>query len=361
MRTSTTALPPRIIVVCPVYRDGEAFAELRRRVRTTLAGLPGVGTVRFVATDDTAGADDDLQAMADASTTILTPPYNLGHQGAIVFALRELVAGLGPDDIVVTMDSDGEDRPEDLPALLAPLLAQPDDPHLVSVAQRTHRKEGPAFRLSYVAFKLMFRVLTGTVVRSGNFAAMRGALVVASIGHPCFDQCYSSSLISLPFRRHDVPLARGTRYSGRSRMSFFKLVTHGMHMLMPFLERIAVRCLLLGMAGLALGLAGLGVLVVSLTVGAPAVPSWLGEAITIVVLSSVIGLLTALTLFATAARSRAQSVRVLHSESPLGLRQNGGGVRGAGASGVGAVQASRDLTPQPAPQRPDPTAGASET
>lgn len=349
MSTPTPAVPTRIVVVCPVYRDGEAFAELRRRVQATLAGLPGVGDVQFVATDDTAGEDTNLRALADASTTILTPPYNLGHQGAIVFALRELVSHLTPDDIVVTMDSDGEDRPEDLPDLLAPLLAQPGDPHLVALAQRTHRKEGPAFRLSYVAFKLLFRVLTGTVVRSGNFAAMRGALVVASIGHPSFDQCYSSSLISLPFRRRDVPLARGTRYSGRSRMSFFKLVTHGMHMLMPFLERIAVRCLLLGMAGLALGLSGLVFLAVGLLSGAWDVPPWLAEAVTIVVLSSVVGLLTALTLFATAARSRAQSVRVLHSESPLGVRHNGGGgVVGGVGPGMSVLG-------------PDPAAGRSET
>jgi hypothetical protein len=178
-----------LVVVCPVFRDAEAFAELRRRIRAAVAGLGGVQDVRFVATDDTAGEDADLRAMADTSTSILTPPYNLGHQGAIVFALRELVPDLGDLDIVVTMDSDGEDMPEDLPAILAPLLNAPNDLHLVSVAQRTHRKEGPTFRLSYVAFKLMFRVLTGTVVRSGNFAAMRGPLVVATIGHPCFDQC----------------------------------------------------------------------------------------------------------------------------------------------------------------------------
>lgn len=310
----------RIWVVSPVYRDAEAFGQLRQRVRETLAAVAASRPVQFVAVDDTAGEDTRLHAMQDATTRVLTPPYNLGHQGAIVFALRELVPLLAPDDIVVTMDSDGEDRPEDLPALLAPLLDGALDRHLVAVAQRTHRREGAAFRLSYVAFKLMFRVLTGTVVRSGNFAAMRGALVAASIGHPCFDQCYSSSLISLPFRRRDVPLARGTRYAGQSRMNTFKLVTHGMHMLMPFLERIAVRCLVVGGAGLVLGLIGLLTLAAGLARGG-GMPPWFGASVTILGLSSVIGLLTALTLFATAARSRAQSVRVLHTESPMGARK----------------------------------------
>lgn len=306
----TAARPaPRVFVVCPVYRDAEAFVELRRRVEQALADLPGVGRVSFVATDDTAGEDPAIRAVAGERTRVLTPPYNLGHQGAIVFALRELAPSLAPDDFVVTLDSDGEDRPEDLPALLAPLLESPDDLHLVAVARRTRRQERLAFRLAYLAFKLVFRVLTGTVVRSGNFAALRGALVRASIGHPSFDQCYSSSLISLPFRRRDVPLARGTRYAGESRMGVFKLVTHGMHMLMPFLERIAVRCLLLGGVGLAVGVAGLAGLLANAFAGAPRLPGWFAPLVVVDLLGSVIGLLTSLTLFATSARAKAQSVR----------------------------------------------------
>lgn len=312
---------PRVFVVCPVYRDARAFVELRRRLIDALAGFAVPRDLRFVAVDDTAGEDTEMAAVADARTEVITPPYNLGHQGAIVFALRELVPSLAPDDVVVTLDSDGEDRPEDLPALLTPLVEHLDDLHLVALARRTRRKEPFGFRLSYLAFKLVFRVLTGTVVRSGNFAAMRGALVKASIGHPSFDQCYSSSLVSLPFRRRDVPLPRGTRLAGESRMNFFKLVTHGMHMLMPFLERIAVRCLLVGGAGLGLGAAGLALLLLNTLAGVPPLPGWLAPLVVIDLLGSVIGLLTSLTLFATSARAKAQSVRVLHSEPGVAQRQ----------------------------------------
>ena len=316
MLAPATDRPPRLFVVCPVYRDAPAFTELRGRVRQVLSGRNAPGELRFVVTDDTAGEDAELAAMRDGQTAVLVPPYNLGHQGAIVYALRELAPTLRPDDVVVTMDSDGEDRPEDLPALLAPLLERREDLLLVSVARRTSRQESFAFRVSYLAFKAVFRLLTGVVIRSGNFAAMRGALVVAAIGHPCFDQCYSSSLISLPFRRRDVPLARGARYSGRSRMGFIRLVTHGMHMLMPFLDRIAVRCLL---ASAVVGAAAAASLVTILT-AADVAPLWSpGVAVTLLV-SAGFGVFAALTLFATASRSRAQSVRVLHSEQILGRR-----------------------------------------
>src|SRR5690606_15473228 len=314
MSSPVPETPPRCWVVCPVYRDSDAFGELRRRVRAALAPLAGVGDVRFVAVDDTAGEDVRLHAMQDESTRVLTPPYNLGHQGAIVFALREIAADVAPADIVVTMDSDGEDRPDDLPALLKPLLDVPDDLHLVSIARRTQRQEDPLVRLAYLAFQALFPVLAGTGVRSGNFAAMRGALVRATIGHPCFDQCYSSSLVALPFRRREVPLARGNRFSGESRMDAFRLVTHGMHMLMPFLDRIAVRALLASAVGLALGVLMLLVVLAGRLAGQMP-PAWLGTAAAFIVLASILGGLTALILFATAARARAQSLRVLHTET----------------------------------------------
>lgn len=320
MPVALTSTRPRLTVVCPVYRDAAALAELRRRIRALVTALPGIGVVRFVVTDDTAGEDEALWAMRDAETHVLVPPYNLGHQGAIVFALRELTPTLEPDELVVTMDSDGEDRPEDLPTLLAPLLDNPDDPFLVAVARRTRRQEALAFRVAYLVYKALFKVLTGVVVRSGNFAAMRGALVVAAIGHPCFDQCYSASLISLPFRRHDVPIARGTRYSGRSRMGLFRLVTHGMHMLMPFLDRIAVRCLLLsaivGAVAALLLAAGLG----AWLTGVP-VRGWAAAWVATLLVAAAFGVLASLTLFAAAARSRAQSVRVLHTEQSLATRR----------------------------------------
>jgi hypothetical protein len=329
MTASTVPASPRLVIVCPVYRDAAAFAELRRRVQRVAAELASVSEVRFVVTDDTAGEDDALAAMRGRDTEVLVPPYNLGHQGAIVFALRELAPLLRPDDIVVTMDSDGEDRPEDLPALLAPLTDDADDLFLVAVARRTRRQEALVFRLSYLVFKAVFKLLTGVVVRSGNFAAMRGALVVAAIGHPSFDQCYSSSLISLPFRRRDVPIARGTRYSGQSRMGFIKLVTHGMHMLMPFLERIAVRCLLLSSMAGGLTLAAIVVFAAALMLGNGVPGAWVDQTVFVRWAPLLIGLLVAagfgvmgaLTLFAAAAPARARSVRVLHAEHSLGARR----------------------------------------
>ena len=232
---------PKIWIVCPCYFDAPLFVKVREEAIAALGTLPG--GLGFLLVDDSAGLDPEIDALLAgfADVSVVRPPYNLGHQGALVFALRHTGSRIALDDIVVTMDSDGEDRPGDLPAMIAPLLRNQARLDLVVVARRTGRTETLAFRAMYLCFKCFFRIATGTVIRNGNFAAYRGWFLKDIIHHPHFDQCYSSSIISLPLNIEAVPIPRGRRYLGKSKMGFWGLSTHGIRMLMPFTERIAVR------------------------------------------------------------------------------------------------------------------------
>jgi polyisoprenyl-phosphate glycosyltransferase len=225
-------------IVSPMLHDTTSFLRVRDEV---LAGCAPVdGPVRFVVVDDSAGSDrevDQLRSLDDVD--VLTPPFNLGHQRAIVFGLRRIADDVAPDDVVVTMDSDGEDQPGDVPRLVAALT----DRTALVVAERTERSESLPFRLMYVCFRLLFRLLTGAAVRSGNFAAQRGDSLVTTIGHPSFDLCYSSTLLTLRRPMAQVPCARGVRFAGHSRMNKHSLIAHGIRMMLPFSERIAVRLL----------------------------------------------------------------------------------------------------------------------
>lgn len=221
-------------VVSPMLNDTTSFLRVRDEVSALCPGA------RFVVVDDSAGSDrevDQLRTFDDVD--VLTPPFNLGHQRAIVFGLRRIAAEVGDDDVIVTMDSDGEDQPADVPRLVAALTEHT----ALVVAERTERTESLSFRLMYVCFRFLFRLLTGTSVRSGNFAAQRGHSLVTTIGHPSFDLCYSSTLLTLRRPMTKVPCARGVRFAGRSRMSRHSLIAHGIRMLLPFSERIAVRML----------------------------------------------------------------------------------------------------------------------
>jgi hypothetical protein len=231
-------------VFTPVYRDVRSFRILRERLLEQLAGSGEGGEVRFVAIDDTAGQDPEVETLRDcADVTVLQPPFNLGHQRALVYALRKALPQIADDDAIVTLDADGEDRPEDLPRLLAALDARPLPERRVVLALRTKRRESIGFKVLYRLFRLLFRSLTGATVRSGNFAAMPGAIAKRALLHPTFDLSYSSAILALDLPVEFVPCERGERYEGRSKMTYGRLAMHGLRMLMPFTDRIAIRAL----------------------------------------------------------------------------------------------------------------------
>ena len=246
-----------IWIVVPCYTDVDSFLELRRRAVKTDLGPE----LRFVVIDDSAGTDprvQDIQSLPDVC--VLTPPFNLGHQRALVYALRSLRDEFRNEDVVVTMDSDGEDRPEDLPNLIAQLGADYIRPKIV-LARRTKRKVSWKFRALYFAFVMLFKTLTGKILRSGNFAAYHGFTAKKIVHHPYFDLCYSSSLVNLRVPVDYVACERGSRYFDESKMGYFNLLIHGFRMLMPFMERIAIRSLVFS-GVLATMAAGCGTLLV---------------------------------------------------------------------------------------------------
>jgi hypothetical protein len=228
-------------VLSPLLHDTEAFLRVRTEVAQHCVDHDVSGPIRHVVVDDSAGSDREVDQLRGLDgVEVLTPPFNLGHQRAIVFGLRQIADDVAPDDIVVTMDSDGEDQPADVPRMVHALESEGVP---LAIAERTERSEPLTFRLMYVCFRLMFRLLTGTAVRSGNFAAQRGDSLSTTIGHPSFDLCYSSTLLTLRRATATVPCARGQRFAGESRMNAHSLVAHGIRMMLPFSERIAVRML----------------------------------------------------------------------------------------------------------------------
>lgn len=245
-------------IVSPMLHDTESLLRLRTETAAACAAAAIDRTIRHLVIDDSAGTDREVERLREhADVEVLTPPFNLGHQRAIVFGLRHLLPRLDADDVVVTMDSDGEDQPQDVPRLVQSLDA---DRVPLAIAQRTKRSEPFRFRVMYLVFRTMFRVLTGTTVRSGNFAAQRASSLEATINHPSFDLCYSSTLLALRRPTSKVPCARGHRFAGRSRMSSYSLIAHGMRMLLPFSERIAVRMMVVSVMTFAAMLGYLGLL-----------------------------------------------------------------------------------------------------
>jgi hypothetical protein len=311
MRRGQIAVAPRLWLVSPVFQDVEAYLVLRERLREIIDMRRDLQelAVRFVVVDDTAGFDaqiEKLQSFEDV--TVISGPFNLGHQRALVYGLRTIGPMLADDDMVVTLDADGEDQPEDLPRLLGPLLDAPGDLQRVSAALRTKRRTSFRFKIMYLFFRILFRLLTGTSVRTGNFAAYRGWLARRILIHPSFDMSYSSALLSLNLPIAYVPCERGERIAGHSRMGFKRLFVHGLRMMMPFIDRIAVRALVLFSVTLALGVL-MGIIVIAIRAfTSTAVPGWATSALIGMTILSFVALGNFITLFAIYSQSHGISL-----------------------------------------------------
>ena len=314
------AVQNRIWVVCPVYFDVENFNIFRERVENALgaSGVPSL--ICWVVVDDTGGADPAMASLSrSGDTRVVTPPFNLGHQRALVHGLRQIADSVEEDDFIVTADSDGEDKPEDLPRLLRKLRENADDKRRLVLARRTKRRESALFRLCYFFYKIFFRALTGTVIKSGNFAAFRGWFVMNALFHPTFELSYSSSLVWIPLPKDYVPCARGQRYSGSSKMGYFKLLLHGVRLVMPFLDRVALRAILAsGFAFTLSALLGLLVLFVKLATDL-AIPGWTSTILFLSAISSLVAMGNFTVLFAVFYQSQAGALQGLdgrtHAES----------------------------------------------
>ena len=114
----------RTVAVIPVYNE---VATARRVVERTLAQLARVIVVDDGSNDGTAAALDGLPV------TLIRNPRNLGKAASLwrgmAVALAENAAA------VVTLDGDGQHRPEDIPRLLETHRA---DPHALVVGARLH-------------------------------------------------------------------------------------------------------------------------------------------------------------------------------------------------------------------------------
>ena len=234
----------RIAVVTPVLDDWGAFAELVRRIARTLASE--ADWIEIVAVDDGSADSFDPSSISlpegqhiDAFR-ILHLALNLGHQRAIAVGLVTL-SGRKDLDSVIVMDSDGEDRPEDLPLLLAACRASPDR---VIFAHRARRRESAAFKAGYFVYKFLFRALTGRTISFGNFSLLPIAAVRRLTHMPELWNNLPAAIIRSRLRFETVSTERGTRYIGQSKMNVTSLILHGLSAMSVYTDHIFVRVLL---------------------------------------------------------------------------------------------------------------------
>ncbi len=225
-----------LVIVTPVYEDEEASSRLFMELSKELGP-----DIYIVVVDDGSvrqPVDASSLNVAKLDGVVIKLKRNVGHQRAIAIGLSYVADRLPDAQQVVIMDSDGEDLPATVIALLS-LLSESDVDMVV--AQRKSRVESLRFRAFYVVYKLLFKLLSGRTISFGNFMALKPAAVKRMTASQELWIHVAGCALSSKLRIATCPLDRGPRYAGKSKMNFVALALHGFKGLMVFAEDVLVR------------------------------------------------------------------------------------------------------------------------
>jgi len=162
---------PFFSVVIPVYNEQESLRELHLRLTAVLQELKGSYEIIFV---DDGSADGSFTILEDLHkkdhrVIVLQFSRNFGHHLAITAGMDAAVG-----EVVILMDADLEDQPEEIPALFNKLQEGYD----VVYGIRTTRQHTLFKRVSSrLFFALMRRMVKGFDLNSGVFRIARRQVI----------------------------------------------------------------------------------------------------------------------------------------------------------------------------------------
>ncbi len=213
-------MTPRKILLLPVYNEAETV------IGVIIRAEPFVDQILVVDDGSTDTTRQLLETYALQHDTLFFVSHrtNLGMSGALITGFSILWDGftrgrIAPDDIIITMDSDGQHEAGDIPHLIAPIL---NDSVALSLGKRSFRAYPWVKRVGNFGLTRWARLWSGYPYRDVEcgFRAMKMAVVADIL--PYFDPLYygcAQELAVLVARRgwtirNDVPIASDRYRSG---------------------------------------------------------------------------------------------------------------------------------------------------
>ncbi len=232
-------------ILMATYNDWKSVAHIIPILDQGLAELGIEGRV-FVVDDgsinlDGLGEIGDLGLTAIQRIDRLLLGSNQGNQRAMAIGLAYIAANF-ECDYLVTMDSDNEDKPEDVPRLLTACGAEDD--LKVIFAERSKRSEGWAFTFLYGIYRLLYMLCTGRSISVGNFGVIPGHYIrrLSYVAEMWSHFPASIMRSNVPWVR--IPTERGKRVYGKGSMNVVRLVIHAFSGFSVFADVMAVRMII---------------------------------------------------------------------------------------------------------------------
>jgi polyisoprenyl-phosphate glycosyltransferase len=204
-----------VSVVVPVYRDGASLAELWERTRDSLGQK--FPDFELILVDD--GSPDDSWSQIvglcalDSRVKGVRLSRNFGQHPAIAAGF-DLARG----NVIVLMDADLEDRPENIAILVERLGTDLDIVYTIKQGERG----GFSNRITSNLFHQVFSRITNTNVplEIGTLRAFNRKVLAAIQAHKEHNVIFGPLMISIGFSCVYVPVQRDTRTQRASTYSF---------------------------------------------------------------------------------------------------------------------------------------------
>ena len=241
-----STLQPRISVLVPVYNNERTLEALCARLTATLEGREYEVLLVNDGSRDGSWALLTRLAAANPRLKAIGLSRNFGQHPAIAAALDHATG-----DVMVLMDADLEDQPENIPALVAGLSDQSCD---IIYTVKDQAQESPR-DLTSSFYHYVFSRIVGVPVprRLGTFRAFTRKVLRALREFPERHVLYGPLMFYVGFRYAIVPVTRGTR-PDRSSYSFGKRLRLAVNSLVTYTDLPPKAFATIGMAMVALPL-----------------------------------------------------------------------------------------------------------
>jgi hypothetical protein len=268
-----------ICILSPVYNDWESFQLLISNIEK-VKYLDNF-KVEVIAINDgsTNGNGHEIKSNK-FNLEILHLKTNVGHQRSIAIGLQYIADTKLDFSKLIVMDSDGDDKPEDIPELL--IACERNENSKIILAQRKKRNENFLFKFSYFLYKKIFRLLTGFSINYGNFSCIPQNILVKLIYLENIWNHYAGSIMLSRIPYKTISLTRGKRYRGNSKMNTNSLIIHGLSAISIYFDTFTIRILKGTFFGIFIGLFFILIVLYQKLIAGTAIPGWASSLILIV-------------------------------------------------------------------------------
>lgn len=262
-------MPRSLSVVVPVYNSAGTLAELHGRLRAVLEGLGADYEIVLVNDGSADSSWDSVVELAAGDERVhgLNLMRNYGQHNALLAGVRA-----ARNDVIVTLDDDLQNPPEEISKLLAKL----DEGFDVVYGYAEERGFGFLRNAGTAMTKLALGWAIGSDI-AARVSAYRAFRTELRDAFADYDAPYVSidALLSWGTTKFaSVPVEHRERTEGRSSYTFTRLATHALNVMTGYSTRPLRIASLIGLAFTLFGVAVLAIVLITYVVEGGSVPGF---------------------------------------------------------------------------------------